>query len=81
MQTKDELESVGELQNDQSNFQFLESQIYRKTYVAAKKEIDEWLRAYSYQKGGKAAQDESPNPQKHANKSIDKDENEFLTQL
>jgi len=27
---------------------FLTNQIFRKTYVAAKKEIDEWLRAYTY---------------------------------
>ena len=61
MQSKSELESVGELLNNQSNdpshFQFLDNQIYRKTYVAAKKEIDEWLRAHSYVKPGKATQE------------------------
>ena len=35
-------------QDEHGHFQFLENQIFRKTYVAAKKEIDEWLRAHSY---------------------------------
>ena len=39
------------MREDPGHFQFLENQIFRKTYVSAKKEIDEWLRSYSYVKG------------------------------
>ena len=54
----------------------MENQIFRKTYVSAKKEIDEWLRSYSYVKG--KAQEEGPGSQKPP---MDRDENDFLTQL
>lgn len=57
MESKADLEGIAtELaQDNESNFQFLENQIFRKTYVAAKKEIDEWLRAHSYIKASKSA--------------------------
>ena len=75
MQQKSELES-SELREDAGHFQFLENQIFRKTYVSAKKEIDEWLRSYSYVKG--RAQEEGPGSHKPP---MDRDENDFLTQL
>jgi len=54
----------------------LDNQLFRKTYVAAKKEVDEWLRAPSYEKG-KGAEDEAV----PLGKAVDRDENEFLAQL
>ena len=75
MESKADLEGIASelVQDDAGHFQLLENQIFRKTYVAAKKEIDEWLRAHSYTKAPKVAQEEGP--------PVDKDENEFLTQL
>ena len=62
MREKKDLENVGgEPSDDTAHFQFLEQQMFRKTYVAAKKEIDEWLRAYSYVRSSRQGKDESFN--------------------
>ena len=60
-----------ESMEDPSHFVFLENQLFRKTYVTAKKEVDEWLRAPSYVKAYETRQQQR----------IDTEENEFITQL
>lgn len=55
MQSRDEFEQLGDLKNLNDNsgsFQYLDNQIFRKTYIGAKKEIDDWLRIPSYMKSG-----------------------------
>jgi len=60
-----------ESMEDPSHFVFLENQLFRKTYVTAKKEVDEWLRAPSYVKANETRRQQR----------IDTEENEFITQL
>ena len=74
------------------HYQLLENQVFRKTYVAVKKEIDEWLRSQSLFKSMKkpvatttnqamSVSDAANNTHSLQQRVMDSEENEFITQL